>query len=142
MRNAITIFALALSLAACGGRNQPAEDNSNKVEIVNVVDETVPAPGSDSTLPANGSDVTMPATGAAAPGVVATQDARNLVTAIKSVPEDKRRQLAALLECEEAKIPGGVKVADRPAFVQKQLEALNADPSAVAHCRAGNAPTQ
>lgn len=135
MRKTLPICALALTLAACGGKDKPADDRSNAVEYVNVVDEMVPAEGTGGNAAApTAGDTTLPSAG--------TSAQQALADANKAVPFDKRRQLWALLECEEGKLAAPVAPADRPEFMRRTLAQLDADPNAVANCRASGQQAQ
>lgn len=127
MRKYAAIAIMALVLAGCGSR-EPTASAVVPETRPKVVEKTLPTPGTDTTLPAPGA---VPGTAAATPEALALAEAN------KAVPPEKRMAMAVLLECEEAKIPGGVTVADRPAFVRQMLERLNADPLAAINCRAG-----
>lgn len=128
------VLCLAATLAACGG-TEPEVTNppGNNTQVVEVLDETLPADGAMVTemdgRASNGTgDVTLAAQG--------TAEQRSLVEALSKVPTDKRRQLSSLMECEEGRLAAPVPDSERPAFIEKTLAQLEADPNAVRACRA------
>lgn len=120
----------AFALVACGGNDTAiVENQSNDVETVDVVEEVLPAQGSGPGVQSNaGNDITLEVEG--------TPEQRSLAEALSRVPDDKRRALSALLECEEGRLAAPVPEADRPAFVDATLAQLTADPTALQNCLA------
>lgn len=129
------LCAIALTLAGCDSKERAAPTPATEVKP-QVVEKTLPAPGGDTTLPASGTITSTTE-------VLPDPEKMELMETVKVVPQEKRMRMAVLLECEESRVPGGVSIADRPAFMRDTLAKLDADPLAIEHCRAelGTTPT-